>query len=134
MFSALRSTIANGIDPLDLARIVVDPIRRNDHWIIPFPEFRPIIERYNERVIAAFRQHENHPDSAPPGPWHGLPGILRALLALRSFSGSSARHHRISGIARLEQRCLQLLDGKTGERGERRGQIAVDLVLTIPER
>jgi NAD(P)-dependent dehydrogenase (short-subunit alcohol dehydrogenase family) len=62
VFKRLKSVIEGGIDPIDLARIVLAAIRRNEFWILPYPEFIPMIEKYNAQVIAALRQYENDPD------------------------------------------------------------------------
>jgi NAD(P)-dependent dehydrogenase (short-subunit alcohol dehydrogenase family) len=62
VFKRLKAVIEGGIDPIDLARIVVGAIRRNEFWILPYPEFIPMIEKYNEQVIAALRQYEGDPD------------------------------------------------------------------------
>jgi NAD(P)-dependent dehydrogenase (short-subunit alcohol dehydrogenase family) len=62
VFKRLKSVIESGIDPIDLARIVLTAVRRNDFWILPYPEFIPTLEKYNEQVIAALQQYENDPD------------------------------------------------------------------------
>ncbi len=62
VFKRLKSVIESGIDPVDLARIVLEAVRRNDFWILPYPEFIPTLEQYNEQVIAALRRYENDPD------------------------------------------------------------------------
>lgn len=61
-FKRLKSVIETGIDPLDLGRIVLEAVRRNDFWILPYPEFIPTLEKYNGEVLAALRRHENDPD------------------------------------------------------------------------
>lgn len=62
VFKRLKSVIEGGFDPVDLGRIVCEAVKRNDFWILPYPEFIPAIERYNAKVIAAMRQYENDPD------------------------------------------------------------------------
>jgi NADP-dependent 3-hydroxy acid dehydrogenase YdfG len=62
MFAQLKSVIESGIDPVDLARIVRGAVERNDFWILPYPEFIPTVEKYNDEVIAALRQYEGDPD------------------------------------------------------------------------
>jgi NADP-dependent 3-hydroxy acid dehydrogenase YdfG len=61
-FKQLKAVIETGIDPIDLARIVLGAVKRNEFWILPYPEFIPTIEAYNERVIAALKQYEDDPD------------------------------------------------------------------------
>jgi NADP-dependent 3-hydroxy acid dehydrogenase YdfG len=61
-FAELKAVIEGGIEPVDLARIVRGAVERNDFWILPYPEFIPTLEAYNEKVIAALKSHENDPD------------------------------------------------------------------------
>jgi NAD(P)-dependent dehydrogenase (short-subunit alcohol dehydrogenase family) len=62
VFKRLKSVIESGIDPIDLARIVLAAVQRNDFWILPYPEFIPTVEQYNEQVIAALKKYEGDPD------------------------------------------------------------------------
>jgi NAD(P)-dependent dehydrogenase (short-subunit alcohol dehydrogenase family) len=62
VFKRLKAVIESGIDPVDLARIVLNAVRRNDFWILPYPEFIPTLQKYNEAVIAALRQYEQDAD------------------------------------------------------------------------
>jgi NAD(P)-dependent dehydrogenase (short-subunit alcohol dehydrogenase family) len=62
VFKRLKSVIESGIEPVDLARLVLAAVRRNDFWILPYPEFIPTVEAYNEQVIAALKQYEDDPD------------------------------------------------------------------------
>jgi NAD(P)-dependent dehydrogenase (short-subunit alcohol dehydrogenase family) len=62
VFKRLKGVIESGFDPVDLARIVVAAVRRNEFWILPYPEFIPTLEQYNEQVLAALKQYENDPD------------------------------------------------------------------------
>ncbi len=61
-FAQLKAVIETGIDPVDLARIVHEAVKRNDFWILPYPEFIPTLEAYNEKVVAALKMYENDPD------------------------------------------------------------------------
>jgi len=61
-FKRLKSVIEGGFDPVDLGRIVLQAVLRNDFWILPYPEFIPTLEKYHETVIAALRKYENDPD------------------------------------------------------------------------
>lgn len=61
-FKRLKSVIESGIDPVDLGRIVLAAVRRNDFWILPYPEFIPTLEKYNSEVIAALKSYESDPD------------------------------------------------------------------------
>lgn len=62
VFKRLKTVIESGFDPVDLGRIVLAAVKRNDFWILPYPEFIPTLEQYNARVIAALRQYETDPD------------------------------------------------------------------------
>ncbi len=62
VFKRLKAIIETGIDPVDLARIVVQAVRRNEFWILPYPEFIPTLEKQHAEVIAALRRYENDPD------------------------------------------------------------------------
>jgi short-subunit dehydrogenase len=77
VFKRLKAVIETGIDPLDLARIVVAAVRRNEFWILPYPEFIPTLEKQHAEVIAALRRYENDPD------------YLRRLKLGRAMPGAS---------------------------------------------
>jgi len=62
VFKRLKSVIESGFDPVDLGRIVLGAVKRNDYWILPYPEFIPTVEKYNIDVVAALHQYENDPD------------------------------------------------------------------------
>ena len=62
VFKRLKAVIETGIDPLDLARIVVAAVRRNEFWILPYPEFILMLEKQRAEVIAALRRYENDPN------------------------------------------------------------------------
>jgi NADP-dependent 3-hydroxy acid dehydrogenase YdfG len=62
VFAHLKSVIETGIDPVDLARIVMEAVKRNEFWILPYPEFVPTLEQYNAEVIAALQKYDDDPD------------------------------------------------------------------------
>jgi NADP-dependent 3-hydroxy acid dehydrogenase YdfG len=62
VFARLKSVIETGIDPVDLGRIVLEAVKRNDYWILPYPEFIPMVEAYNAEVIESLKQYDNDPD------------------------------------------------------------------------
>jgi NAD(P)-dependent dehydrogenase (short-subunit alcohol dehydrogenase family) len=64
VFKRLKSVIETGIDPVDLARIVLAAVKRNAFWILPYPEFIPTVEKYNAEVIGALKHYEDDPDFA----------------------------------------------------------------------
>jgi len=64
VFARLKSVIEGGFDPVDLARVVMEAVKRNDFWILPYPEFIPVVEKKNEEVIDALKQYLDHPDYA----------------------------------------------------------------------
>ncbi|HTT03194.1 MAG TPA: SDR family NAD(P)-dependent oxidoreductase [Steroidobacteraceae bacterium] len=61
-FKRLKAVIESGFDPVELGRIVLQAVIHNDFWILPYPEFIPTLEKYNENVIGALRKYENDPD------------------------------------------------------------------------
>ena len=63
VFKQLKAVIEGGFDPVDLGRIVLEAVRRNEFWILPYPEFIPAIEKSVAEVIAAMRQYDHHPDT-----------------------------------------------------------------------
>jgi NADP-dependent 3-hydroxy acid dehydrogenase YdfG len=64
VFARLKSVIEGGFDPVDLARIVMEAVKRNDFWILPYPEFVPVVEKNHQEVVAAMKQYEDDPDYA----------------------------------------------------------------------
>jgi NAD(P)-dependent dehydrogenase (short-subunit alcohol dehydrogenase family) len=64
VFARLKAVIQDGFDPVELGRVVLQAVRRNDFWILPYPEFVPIIEKKNQEVIDALKAWEGHPDTA----------------------------------------------------------------------
>ncbi len=64
VFARLKSVIEGGFDPVDLGRIVMQAVRRNDFWILPYPEFAPTLEEQHSEIIAALRSYENDQDYA----------------------------------------------------------------------
>lgn len=63
VFRQLKAVIEGGFDPVDLGRIVLEAVRRNEFWILPYPEFISTIEKSAAEVIAAMRQYDDHPDT-----------------------------------------------------------------------
>jgi NAD(P)-dependent dehydrogenase (short-subunit alcohol dehydrogenase family) len=64
VFKRLKAVIEGGFDPVDLGRIVMQAVRDNDFWILPYPEFIQTVEQSTGEVVAAMRKHETHPDYA----------------------------------------------------------------------
>jgi len=46
--------IDSGLDPLDVGRIVLDSVRRKEHYIIPQPAAKPFVEQRCDQILAAF--------------------------------------------------------------------------------
>jgi hypothetical protein len=53
-----------GFDPVDLARVVLEAVKRNDFWIFPYPEYVPMIEQKTKEIIEAMNSWRDHPDYA----------------------------------------------------------------------
>jgi NAD(P)-dependent dehydrogenase (short-subunit alcohol dehydrogenase family) len=64
VFARLKAVIEGGFDPVDLARVVRTAVERNDFWILPYPEFVPMMEQKNREVIDALNAWQDHPDYA----------------------------------------------------------------------
>ena len=64
VFARLKAVIEGGFDPVDLARVVRTAVERNDFWILPYPEFVPMMEQKNQEVIDALNAWRDHPDYA----------------------------------------------------------------------
>jgi NAD(P)-dependent dehydrogenase (short-subunit alcohol dehydrogenase family) len=64
VFKRLKAVIEGGFDPVDLGRVVMQAVRNNDFWVLPYPEFIPTVEKSAQEVVAAMRRHENDPDYA----------------------------------------------------------------------
>jgi NAD(P)-dependent dehydrogenase (short-subunit alcohol dehydrogenase family) len=64
VFARLKAVIEGGFDPVDLARVVRTAVERNDFWILPYPEFVPMMEQKHQEVIDALNAWRDHPDYA----------------------------------------------------------------------
>ena len=64
IFARLKAVAEDGFDPVDLGRIVLEAVKRNNFWILAYPEFVPTIEKKNKEVIDAMKQYLDHPDTA----------------------------------------------------------------------
>jgi hypothetical protein len=64
MFAQLKSVIEGGFDPVDLGRVVLEAVRADRFWVLPYPEFVPTIEKNTAEVIEALRSYEDDPDYA----------------------------------------------------------------------
>jgi NADP-dependent 3-hydroxy acid dehydrogenase YdfG len=64
VFARLKSIIEGGFDPVDLGRVVMEAVKRNDFWILPYPEFLPMMEKKNQEVIDALAFYKEDPDFA----------------------------------------------------------------------
>jgi NAD(P)-dependent dehydrogenase (short-subunit alcohol dehydrogenase family) len=52
----MKTILAAGMDPVDLARITVDGVRRNDLWVFPFPEYIDAIDERHRVVMDELRR------------------------------------------------------------------------------
>ena len=60
----MKALLAAGYDPIELARVTVEGLERNDFWIFPFPEHIQRIEAGNKELIEAMIPWLDHPDYA----------------------------------------------------------------------
>jgi len=58
----MKKVIQPGMDPLFLAEKVLEAVKRNDLYIIPYPEFRETLIELHERVLAALPDPQSDPD------------------------------------------------------------------------
>jgi NAD(P)-dependent dehydrogenase (short-subunit alcohol dehydrogenase family) len=62
VFKRLKSVIEGGFDPVDLGRVVMEAVKHDQFWILPYPEFVPTVEKNTAEVVAALKSYENDPD------------------------------------------------------------------------
>jgi NAD(P)-dependent dehydrogenase (short-subunit alcohol dehydrogenase family) len=60
----VKSLLEAGFDPVDLARVTLEAVKRNDFWIFPYPEYVARIEQQNKEIIDAMTLWSDHPDYA----------------------------------------------------------------------
>jgi NAD(P)-dependent dehydrogenase (short-subunit alcohol dehydrogenase family) len=76
----LRKFLEAGFDPVDLARIVLEGVKRNDFWIFPHPEYASRIEEKSKQLIESMNS------------WGNYPAVARRIKPLEQPSqGSAAR-------------------------------------------
>ena len=63
MFKQLKAVISGGFDPVDLGRVVMEAVKRDQFWILPYPEFIGTVEKEAVEVVAAMRLYDDHPDT-----------------------------------------------------------------------
>jgi NAD(P)-dependent dehydrogenase (short-subunit alcohol dehydrogenase family) len=60
----VKALLQAGFDPVDLARVTLEAIKRNDFWIFPYPEYVSRIEEQTREVIDAMNLWIDHPEYA----------------------------------------------------------------------
>lgn len=73
VFAALKRVIEIGMEPETLARYVLEGIKTNELYILPFPEFRETLEEIHERVMGSLANPEDDPEYEKRVA-HGVPG------------------------------------------------------------
>ena len=73
VFAALKQVIEVGMEPETLAQYVLQGIRNDDLYILPYPEFRGTLEEIHQRVMAALANPEDDPEYEKRVA-HGVPG------------------------------------------------------------
>jgi NADP-dependent 3-hydroxy acid dehydrogenase YdfG len=63
VFAQLKSVIETGFDPVDLGRVVMEAVRRDQFWILPYPEFIGTVEKNTAEVVASMKLYDEHPDT-----------------------------------------------------------------------
>jgi NAD(P)-dependent dehydrogenase (short-subunit alcohol dehydrogenase family) len=72
--SALHEIYAQGMDPEELARHVLEAVRRNEFYVIPYPEARAGLETAFQQVLDAIPPLESDPD-----------GIAKRMAAMERY-------------------------------------------------
>jgi NAD(P)-dependent dehydrogenase (short-subunit alcohol dehydrogenase family) len=57
----LKKFLEAGFDPVDLAEIVLEGVKRNDLWIFPHPEYASRIEEKSKELIESMNSWANYP-------------------------------------------------------------------------
>jgi len=64
VFAGLKKVIEHGFDPVDLGRVVLDAVREDRFWVLPYPEFADGQKARDKEVIDAMMSYADHPDYA----------------------------------------------------------------------
>jgi len=62
VINSLKTLYAAGMDPEELARHVLTGVRRNDLYIIPYPEVRAALQAHFDAVLAALPPQDSDPE------------------------------------------------------------------------
>lgn len=62
VLASLRKIYSAGMDPEELAVAVMDAIKENQLYIIPYPEVRPDLERHFNAILAALPPEDSDPE------------------------------------------------------------------------
>jgi len=62
VFKRLKAVISMGMEPDQLARYVLEGVKKNAFYILPYPEFREPLEAIHSRVMGALAQPGDDPD------------------------------------------------------------------------
>jgi NAD(P)-dependent dehydrogenase (short-subunit alcohol dehydrogenase family) len=73
VFAALKRVIEVGMEPETLAQYVLEGVRKDELYILPYPEFRETLDEIHERVIGALAKPEDDPEYEKRVA-HGVPG------------------------------------------------------------
>jgi NAD(P)-dependent dehydrogenase (short-subunit alcohol dehydrogenase family) len=63
--AVLKGYLEAGFDPVDLGRIVLEGVKRNELWIFPHPEYISKLEAKTRELVDAMGQWSTHPAVAP---------------------------------------------------------------------
>jgi NADP-dependent 3-hydroxy acid dehydrogenase YdfG len=58
----MKNLLAAGYDPVDLARLTLESVKRNDFWIVPYPDYVPQFERNSKEIIDAMNSFRGDPE------------------------------------------------------------------------
>ena len=61
-FARLKQVIEVGMEPETLAKYTLEGVRKDELYILPYPEFRETLEDIHERVMEALANPEDDPE------------------------------------------------------------------------
>jgi NAD(P)-dependent dehydrogenase (short-subunit alcohol dehydrogenase family) len=76
VFKRLKAVISIGMEPDQLARHVLEGVKNDQLYILPYPEFRETLENIHDRVMGSLAKPEDDPDYAKRVAY-GVPGGKR---------------------------------------------------------
>jgi len=64
VIAKMKALLADGIDAVDLGRILLKAVNRNELWVFPYPEYIERIDREHQELLSAMNAFKDHADYA----------------------------------------------------------------------